>query len=74
MATHKTASQIQPTEFPVPGYSRVAELAEALRLSKATIWRLSKKGTFPKPLKLTENCTCWNNSDINAWLRSKEIA
>jgi prophage regulatory protein len=60
-----------PTELPEPGYTRIAVLIVLTTLSRASIWRKSKNGTFPKPVRLSDNCTVLRNEDINNWLRDK---
>ncbi|WP_416676973.1 helix-turn-helix transcriptional regulator [Candidatus Pseudothioglobus sp. Uisw_016] len=42
-------------------------------LSSATIYRLAKKGEFPKQLKLAERSSGWLLDEINDWLESKSI-
>jgi prophage regulatory protein len=58
--------------LPESGLIRMAQLVKVLPISKNTIWRLSKLGKFPKPVKLTENTTAWKCQDVHAWLASKE--
>jgi prophage regulatory protein len=41
-------------------------------LSKATIYRLISKGTFPKQIKLGERSSGFIEADIENWLASKE--
>ena len=45
-----------------------------LPVSPATIWRWVKDGKFPKPFKLGENSTCWDASEVDAWLASRKEA
>ncbi len=41
-------------------------------LSRATVWRLCKAGTFPKPFKLGGGrAVAWLDRDINAWLEAQ---
>lgn len=46
-----------------------------LPLSPNSIWRLSRLGKFPKPVKLSVGVTAWRLEDIEAWEieRSKEV-
>ncbi|QFY45219.1 AlpA family phage regulatory protein [Candidatus Methylospira mobilis] len=59
-------------ELPEPGFIRLAALVNVVPISKASIWRLSKIGRFPAPVKLSANCTAWRNSDINNWIRERQ--
>ncbi len=61
-------------ELPKVGYIRVATLAKFLGISKTTIWRKSKDGTFPKPVRLTEKTTAWKAELVHEWLASREAA
>lgn len=40
-------------------------------LSSATIYRLIKKGEFPKQLKLSERSSGWLLSEVEQWLDDK---
>lgn len=35
--------------------------------SGATVWRKCKEGSFPKPVKISEQITAWRLGDIRAW-------
>lgn len=48
------------------------DLAERYRVSRVTPWRWARKGAFPAPVKLGENCTRWKLSDVEAWEAAKE--
>jgi prophage regulatory protein len=55
-----------PTEF-----IRLNPLKERLGVSGSSIWAWTKAGKFPKPIKLSENCTAWNVADVEAWAQSR---
>lgn len=40
-------------------YVSAEQLAERYGVNKATIWRWSKSGILPKPIKLSDQCTRW---------------
>ena len=56
-----------------PRFIRLTSLASTakrsgrLPLSPASIWRLSRLGEFPKPVKLSSGITAWRLEDIEAW-------
>jgi predicted DNA-binding transcriptional regulator AlpA len=52
-------------------YVRMSKLTEMVPMSKATIWRKVKAGTFPKPVKLGERITAWHTDGIEAWLAAR---
>ena len=65
-----TATQTkQPsTTLPESGYIRVNDLIKIIPFSASTVWRKSKKGSFPKPVKLSEQITAWRVEDVRAWM------
>ena len=40
-------------------------------LSRTTIWRRVRAGTFPAPIELGENSIGWPASEIAAWLENQ---
>ena len=46
---------------------RKPECRKAVGLSDTTIWRLEKKGKFPKRFRLHGNIAAWWLSDIVEW-------
>ena len=46
---------------------KLATVKELTALSAASIYRLMKKGTFPKQIKLTEHSSAWIASEIQEW-------
>jgi prophage regulatory protein len=56
----------QTTPHPAQFY-RLPHLKQRLGVSGSSIWAWVKKGTFPKPIKLSENCTAWNAADVERW-------
>jgi prophage regulatory protein len=50
---------------------RLKQVLEIIPISRASVWRLSAAGRFPKPIRLTERCTAWKKSDIEAWLQER---
>lgn len=58
---------------PVSGFYRIKKMCELLGLGKTTIWTLSKLDPeFPKPVKLTSQCTAWRADEVHAWMESRE--
>jgi prophage regulatory protein len=57
-----------------PSYLRIKNLKEDLGISESTIWRLIKKGDFPKPVKLSANCTAFKSDEVDAWKASRGAA
>lgn len=41
-------------------------------LSRSTLYDWMKRGDFPQPVKLGTRLVAWRESDVNAWLESRE--
>ena len=59
----QTNTQARPTTF--YRLPKVREIAGGV--ASSTIWGWVKNGTFPKPIKLSKNCTAWNSVDVEDW-------
>lgn len=47
-------------------YVRDVDLATRYRVSRNTIWRWTKEGRLPAPVRLGPGCTRWSMADIEA--------
>ena len=59
----------QPPIHTIP--SRLLRLPQVLNLvpiGRSTLWAYVAKGKFPQPVKISERCTAWRESDVHAWL------
>ena len=68
-----TAQTKQPPATLSEGYIRVNALTKIIPFSASTIWRKAKSGSFPKPIKLSEQVTAWKCEDVRAWMNAKEL-
>ena len=50
---------------------KIAKVKELTALSAPSIYRLMKKGTFPKQIKLAERSSGWFIEEIYDWLENK---
>jgi len=73
MATQSTP-KTPPATLPESGYIRVNELIKLIPFSASTVWRKAKSGSFPKPIKLSEQITAWRCEDVRAWMENTEAA
>lgn len=53
-------------------FLNVKEVAALLGASVSTIWRWSKEGTMPKPMKFGVQITRWKKSDLENFLKNPE--
>jgi len=44
------------------------EVSKRTGLSRVTIWRLEKKGKFPKRYSISERRVAWRDDEINDWI------
>ncbi|MDX8377497.1 MAG: AlpA family phage regulatory protein [Mariprofundales bacterium] len=51
---------------------RVKEVMKLVGLGRTTIWRLEKKGAFPKRVKLSPNTIGWYSNEIKYWLETRK--
>jgi prophage regulatory protein len=52
---------------------RRKELERRLSLSRSTIYSLMARGRLPRPIRLTDGrAVGWRESEINAWLDTRE--
>jgi len=46
---------------------KLSDVIELTSLSKSTIYRLVKRGEFPPPLKIGDQCSRWRREDLKQW-------
>lgn len=47
---------------------RIRTVLERTGLSRSTIYRKMKDGTFPSQVRISEHCSGWRESEINRWM------
>lgn len=50
-------------------FYRLSHLKEMFGVSGSSIWGWVRAGTFPKPVKLSKNCTAWRAAQIDEWVQ-----
>jgi prophage regulatory protein len=55
-------------------YLRQPEVLKLVPVAASTLWKWAKAGSFPQPVKLSENCTAWRARDVLAWLDAQQQA
>jgi len=63
--------QIMDNEMSQCRIIRKKELFELIGLSDTTVWRLERKGEFPKRLRLGPKSVGWRYGDVLRWIESK---
>ncbi len=51
---------------------RYPQLKQIIHLSRTTIWRMEKKGEFPKRIQLSPRSVGWRMSELQTWLADCE--
>lgn len=47
---------------------RMRTVLERTGLSRSTLYRKMRDGTFPKQVRISEHCRGWRESAINRWI------
>jgi prophage regulatory protein len=50
---------------------RFGAVRERTGLSRSTVWRLERRGVFPRHVKISANIVAWLEEDVVAWIRSR---
>lgn len=53
---------------------RLPRVKEKVDLSKSQIYALINAGSFPAPVKLSERCSAWVESELDEWIESRIAA
>jgi len=48
-------------------FYRLPEVKQRIGVSASSIWSWVKQGKFPKPIRLSENCTAWEAEAVDRW-------
>ena len=48
------------------------EVTTRVPFTKVHIYRLMNRGEFPRSIKIGKRRVCWRESEIEAWIASKE--
>ncbi|MFM2044713.1 MAG: hypothetical protein RLY86_3289 [Pseudomonadota bacterium] len=52
-------------------FLRIKAVQDRTGLSKATIYRLTREGSFPRPARLGPKVSAWVESEIDAWAAAR---
>lgn len=52
-------------------FLNLREVVEKVGLSATTIWRLERKGDFPKRIKLSPNRRGWEDVQVQEWMATR---
>jgi prophage regulatory protein len=44
---------------------------ERTGLSRSTVWRLERRGEFPRHVQISANIVAWREDEVTAWIESR---
>jgi prophage regulatory protein len=50
---------------------RFGEVRQRTGLSRSTIWRMERSGSFPRRIQVSVNVVAWREDEVAAWIASK---
>jgi prophage regulatory protein len=50
---------------------RFGEVRQRTGLSRSTIWRMERSGSFPMRIQVSVNVVAWREDEVDAWIVSK---
>ncbi len=53
-------------------FVRFKELRQRVGLSRTSIWRLERKGQFPRRRQLSDNAVAWLEDEVDQWVRARD--
>ena len=57
--------------LPRQGMSRASQILPFLPFGSTTLWKWSKEGLFPAPIRISSTITAWRNADVLDWLEAQ---
>jgi prophage regulatory protein len=72
VARSSTASAAQHASVRAPlKLLRFPAVRERTGLSRSTIWRLERRGEFPRHHRISPNVVAWLEEDVTSWIELK---
>lgn len=62
------------TTTTAPALLRPREVFRRVALSRTTVWRRVREGSFPQPVNLGPKRIAWREADVVAWIEAQEPA
>lgn len=54
-----------------PTLLRFPVVRQRTGLSRSTVWRLERRGQFPRHVRISANIVAWHEGDVTAWILSR---
>lgn len=68
---HEGLRRLKQSKEVIKMILKINEVVQKCNLSRATIYKKVKEGTFPKQIKLSERSSGWLESEVNQWIESR---
>lgn len=59
--------------FPSDGYVTDEHVASFFGITAKTVWEWTKKGSLPRPIRLTSKATRWNAKEIREFVTVRKV-
>lgn len=53
---------------------RRKEVEQLVGLKRSAVYQMISAGVFPRPVKLSTRAVAWRESEVEAWIASREAA
>jgi prophage regulatory protein len=60
------SKRLPPEELLLPN-----DLKRFVPLSRTTVWRLERRGEFPRRISISDKRVAWRRSEIEQWLKKR---
>jgi prophage regulatory protein len=67
-AGQRASSKLQRLDSIPLKFLRFSAVRERTGLSRSTIWRLERRGVFPKHRRISANAVGWLEQEVNEWV------
>ena len=54
-----------------PRFLRLPTVIDRTGLGRDSIYRMAKKGQFPKPHRISDRASAWLESDVSTWIEAR---
>ena len=70
-ANDESMTRLERLQFVPLKFLRFGVVRDRTGLSRSTIWRLERRGDFPKHRQISPNTVGWIEQEIDDWMQSK---
>jgi len=70
-APPSTPATAMPQRMTPTKLLRFPDVRERTGLSRSTIWRLERRGEFPRHRRVSANTVAWVEEEVTRWIRSR---